>query len=292
MIILNDLTSFAYQTVSTIALGTFDGVHAGHQRIIGRAVELAKQEGGQSLVFTSRNHPLSVIAPHKCPSLLTPLAYKTPLIRSLGVDVLALIPFSPQFLALSPSEFVGMLCRLFRPRHIVVGPNYTFGHKAAGTVETLRDFSQDHGFSVEIPEAVYHDGLMVSSTAIRSFIAAGDIAKAAHMLTRPVCINGYLCNFEKNRQKPNYAKAVIEVDNRLAVPADGIYYIHISTGEERCGGLAKVSRIYATVDQVLKLELYIFGASKLITSSRGRQFIEIEFADPVQDGYGIAKQLI
>lgn len=292
MKIINDLTSIAYQPVSTIALGTFDGVHVGHQRIIGRAVELARQMDGQSLVFTSSNHPLSAIAPQKCPRLITPLPAKTELIRSLGVDFLALISFNQNFLALSPNDFVDMLCRLFEPRHIVVGPNYTFGHKAAGTVETLRCLSQRYGFSVEVPEAVHHGGIMVSSTAIRSLIAAGDVAKAAHMLTRPVCINGYLCHFEKNRHKPNYAKAVVEVDNSLAVPADGIYYIHISTGEERHGGLAKVSRTSETVGYTMKLELYMFSATKFITPGYGGRSIEIEFTNPAQDGYVVAKQLI
>lgn len=128
---------------TAVALGTFDGVHIGHQRIIAQAVELAAKNNSASVVFTFANHPLEVISPGQSPPLIVTPEYKAELIAALGVDLLVTVPFTETLLRLAPEEFIRDLAEKLRPDYIVVGPNYTFGRGGAGTPETLKAAASD-----------------------------------------------------------------------------------------------------------------------------------------------------
>lgn len=280
MDMITKLASDTLYPVATIALGTFDGVHAGHQRIIRRAAEIAGAKGHRSLVFTSANHPLSVLAPQRCPRLITPGMRKAELIRELGVDSLCMIPFTPEFLKLTPEQFVVMLRERFAPGHIVVGPNYTFGHKGAGTVETLKLLGERHGFAVEVPEALNQDGVMVSSTVIRRLIAEGSLAAAARMLTRSVSLRGHVDSFENNRLRPTYAKAIIEGEPGQAVPADGVYHVSLTVDYSRHSGLARLSTAMPEAGGAPKLEIQFLSGHSYWDEPLNGRVAYLEFADP------------
>src|SRR5665647_272601 len=117
----------------SLALGTFDGVHLAHRFVIGRTVEWGQLNAGTSMVFTFANHPLSIIHPHRVPPQLQNMSGKTEQIRKLGVMVLVRIPFTRELLHMRPEKFVHLLATKIKPRHIVVGPNYSFGDKGLGT---------------------------------------------------------------------------------------------------------------------------------------------------------------
>jgi len=167
MEVLNQLTTLKDQYPRiTVALGTFDGVHIGHQKVISRSVESAKQLNGTSVVFTFSNHPLSIIAPERCPLQIITQDDKVELIEKLGVDILLNIPFTAEFLKLSASQFIRLLLDQLNPKHILIGPNYFFGYKRCGTPKLLQKSGLQYGFTTEINPTVYVDDVMVSSTLI------------------------------------------------------------------------------------------------------------------------------
>jgi len=286
MRVITDLAGDGRLPVAAIALGTFDGVHAGHQRIIHRAASLARQAAGKSLVFTSCGHPLAMLDPRQCPPMIVTRQRKVELIRTLGVDYLCMVHFTPGFLRLRPEEFIDLLCSRFVPRYIVVGPNYTFGYKGAGTVEMLRGLAGRYGFSVDVPEAVCDNhGVMVSSTVIRNLIAAGAVAGAARMLSRPVSLCGYVSIHENNRLTPDNTKIRLEVtvESGLVVPADGVYHISLLADNKRFGGWAKLTASAPACGQRRLILLFLDGNKPWKTIRHGR--VEIEFAEEANAGF-------
>jgi len=224
----------------TIALGTFDGIHLGHQKIISRAVELARQINGTSMVFTFSNHPLSVVAPQHCPQQLVTQEYKAKLIEKLGVDVLLTLPFTPQFLKLSATEFIHLTLGNLSPKHIVVGPNYFFGYKRSGTPEFLQAAGDKYGFNVEIHPTVHIDDTIVSSTLIRQLISAGNVDQAAHLLSRPFAFTGTVIHGDKRGRQLGYPTINLKIPQQLILPADGVYAVVVTINNIQYNGVANI----------------------------------------------------
>jgi riboflavin kinase/FMN adenylyltransferase len=203
-------SSYHFSGVS-VALGTFDGIHLGHQKVINRAVAFANQSGGKSAVFTFENHPLSVLAPHQCPPLITSLAEKERLLAELGVDILCQVPFTQDLLRLSPLEFVDKLLSVLSPSFIVIGPNYSFGYHGSGTPELLSQIGKEKGFAVEVQEAVYIDGHMVSSTSIRQSVSRGEVEHAAKLMGRQFRLSGKVIHGDKRGRTLGFPTANIQL---------------------------------------------------------------------------------
>lgn len=265
--------------VAAIALGTFDGVHKGHQKIIGRAVELAQAEGGRSMVFTFSNHPLATLTPHKSPQMLTTLNAKRECIASLGVDCLGLIPFTDGLLKLTPAEFIALLCKKFSPRYIVVGPNYTFGYKGAGTVATLAEHAAAFGYTLEVPAAVMLDEVMISSTAIRRLVQNGAVAKAGRMLQRPVRVAGIVEQVIGDWSRPNYRRLIVETEQQMAIPGEGLYEGLITVENKCCNALIQLGGMISRGDGIVQVEVEIwtFRPGKIFTGSKALRFVNIDF---------------
>lgn len=169
---------------NVVTLGTFDGVHLGHQRIISHAVDLARNIKGTSVVYTFSNHPISIIEPNRCPEQISSQKEKTKLIKALHVDILLNIPFTHQLLTISPEGFIEMLYDYLKPVVIVIGPNFSFGYKGGGTPNMLVEAGKLYGFHTEIPQAVSINNTIVSSTLIRKMIAEGNYEQAKRFLGR------------------------------------------------------------------------------------------------------------
>jgi len=247
-----------YENIA-IALGTFDGIHAGHQQIIGQAVQLAEQSAGTSVVFTFRNHPLSIIDPERCPAFIMPEKDKVEIIAAMGVDILMSIPFDTKFLQLTPDEFIQLLIRHFCPAHIVVGPNYTFGYRGQGTSETLKEAGLVYNFDVKIPQAVLVDGCLVSSTLIRQLITDGNVQQAAKLLGRPFVMDGKVIGGDQRGRQLGYPTANLPIPAGMVIPADGVYAVRIYTGSSWFNGLANVG-VNPTFDgQTRRIEVFILN---------------------------------
>lgn len=165
-----------------VALGTFDGVHIGHQNVIMQAVKLAKENQGLSAVFTFSNHPLSVIAPKRKPLIINDTLAKIRDIEALGVDFLFNIEFNLELCQMEPEAFVKMLKDYLSPKFLVTGPNYSFGVKGLGTPDLLKELGEKYGFKAYMQHFIYCHNNMVSSTVIRKALAEGDLDCANKML--------------------------------------------------------------------------------------------------------------
>jgi len=258
-----------------IALGTFDGIHIGHQKIISRAVNLAKQINGTSVVFTFSNHPLSVVAPQRCPLQLVTEDYKAELIQELGVDVLLTIPFTPQFLKISALQFIDLAMKNLSPKHIVVGPNYFFGYKRSGTPQFLEQAGAQHGFNVEIHPTVYvndTNDMIVSSTLIRQMIVAGNIDQAAQLLGRPVKVKGIVIHGAKRGRALGYPTINLSIAKQLILPADGVYAVSLSIGNIEYNGIANIGNnpTFNGIDRCLEVHILdysgdLYGQSVIVS---------------------------
>lgn len=207
---------------AVIALGTFDGVHAGHRTLIKQAIALAKAENAKSVVYTFQNHPRSMFGDITA-KLLQTAAEREAVLYSLGVDLVQMDEFDAAMMVLTPEEFMNNLLSRYRVRAIVIGFNYTFGAQGAGTPDTLREFGKRHGFDVAVVPPVLCDGTAVSSTRIRSCIEAGDMAAARIMLEAPYSLAGPVVKNRHIGSQMGFPTANIAPPPEKALPKDGVY---------------------------------------------------------------------
>lgn len=209
---------------SVVTVGVFDGVHRGHQEIIGRAVKRARDLGVQSVVVTFDPHPAEIVRPGSRPAVLTEPGRKAELIEQLGADALCVVPFTPEFSRLSPEAFVhDVLVDGLHATLVLVGENFRFGHGATGDVPLLERLGRTFGFAVEPVSLVTSGRTVFSSTYIRSCIAAGDVAAAALALGRPHRLEGVVVRGDRRGRQLGFPTANLLTAAHAAVPADGIY---------------------------------------------------------------------
>lgn len=207
-----------------LTIGVFDGVHRGHQELIGRAVALAHQRRVPSVLMTFDPHPAEVVRPGNHPAQLTTLRRRAELVEELGVDVFCVLPFTPELSRMPADEFVHeILVDRLHVAAVVVGENFTFGHKAAGDVELLRQLGRRFGFVAEGFGLVTANSLTYSSTYIRACIDAGDVVGAADALGRPHRLEGIVVRGDQRGRQLGYPTANLSIPRYAAVPADGVY---------------------------------------------------------------------
>ena len=217
-----------------VSIGVFDGVHRGHQELIGRAVSRAGATGLPSVVLTFDPHPSEVVRPGSHPPVLSPVRRKADLVEQLGVDVFCVLPFSTEFSRLPPAEFVHVvLVEKLHAAAVVVGENFRFGHRAAGDLDELRTLGGRFGFSTEGVPMLRDDDVTLSSTFVRSSIDAGEVGQAARVLGRPHRIDGIVVRGEGRGRRLGYPTANVHSEKHVAVPADGVYAGWAVLGGER-----------------------------------------------------------
>lgn len=207
-----------------LALGVFDGVHLGHQAVIGAAVDAARREGGMVGLLTFDPHPIRVIAPGKAPAMqLTTFAQKMDLAAGLGVELFVALNFDAEMAAMEAADFLGRLCRA-EVRTIAVGEDWRFGRGRSGDVGFLRAESHKHGFRLIAVPPVMADGDRISSTRIRQAIRDGNLEAAKKMLGRSHAIRGGVLEGEKLGRKLGFPTANIAVEG-LQAPPDGVWAV-------------------------------------------------------------------
>jgi riboflavin kinase/FMN adenylyltransferase len=216
-----------------VTIGVFDGVHLGHQQIIGRAVQKAHELGVPSVVLTFDPHPIEVIRPGSHPPLLTGQRYKADLVEQLGVDVFCVLPFTVDFMRLTAEEFVhSVLVEKLHAKAVVVGENFRFGNAGKGTVASLADDGRRWGFTVEGFPLQGTGDMTWSSTYVRSSVAAGDVEAAAEALGREHRIHGVIVRGDQRGRAIGYPTANLEPLPWSAIPADGIYAGRLARGKD------------------------------------------------------------
>jgi riboflavin kinase / FMN adenylyltransferase len=202
---------------ASVTIGSYDGVHLGHQRIIGRILEAARETNSNSVLVTFEPHPRCVLDPANCPGSITTLKEKLELVEDLGVGHTVVLEFTRQLSELSPAEFLkGLNADI---RRVVCGPDFAFGHKRAGTVDWLRS----NGYEVEVVSTLKVEGEEVRSSEIRHHVTAGDIERANLLLGRPFAIAGLVEHGEQVGRTLGFPTVNVAVEPHKLVPANGVY---------------------------------------------------------------------
>ncbi|MGW0627576.1 bifunctional riboflavin kinase/FAD synthetase [Streptomyces sp. NPDC002758] len=213
---------------SVVTIGSYDGVHRGHQLIISHAVERARELGVPTVVVTFDPHPSEVVRPGSHPPLLAPHHRRAELMAGLGVDAVLILPFTTEFSKLSPADFVAkVLVDKLHARAVVEGPNFRFGHKAAGNVAFLAEQGETYDFEVEVVDLYVcgeaGGGVPFSSTLTRRLVAEGDVEGAREVLGRPHRVEGVVVRGAQRGRDLGFPTANVETLPHTAIPADGVY---------------------------------------------------------------------
>jgi len=213
---------------SVVLIGVFDGVHKGHQVLLNRAKEIA--DGRPIIALTFDPHPTTVFAPDKSPTLLTTLADRVELLKIHNADQVAVMKFNEKFAAMSPDEFVEtVLVKQLHASTVIVGKNFTYGHKAAGNVDTLIKSGLVHNFTVDVQE-LKADTETISSSRIRSLVFEGRVEEARALLSRPHRLDGVVVHGEKRGREIGYPTANLGNIEGQTIPADGVYAGWLTVG--------------------------------------------------------------
>jgi riboflavin kinase/FMN adenylyltransferase len=215
--------------MKVLAVGIFDGVHAGHQQIIATAKHL-----GEVTVMTFDPHPTSVVAPERTPSQLISVKDRIELLKQAGATYVEVVNFNKDFSQLSPDQFIeDVLLGRFKAEHVVIGENFNFGFKAQGSPKYLSEVGPKYGFGVSIVKLQEERGSTISSTRIRSLIIDGEIERANELLTRRFYLKGPVVHGEKRGREIGYPTANLGLTPLATIPADGVYAGWLSVGESR-----------------------------------------------------------
>jgi len=211
-----------------LTIGVFDGVHRGHAEIIARAVKAGRSRGVPTVLMTFDPHPMEVVFPGSHPTQLTTLARRAELVEELGVDVFLVVPFTTDFMKLTPDRYIHeLLVERLHVVEVVVGENFTFGKKAGGNVDTLRKAGDRLGFAVDgvslVAEHHHSETVTFSSTYIRACVDAGDVVAAAEALGRPHRVEGVVVRGDGRGKGLGYPTANVAPPMHSAIPADGVY---------------------------------------------------------------------
>jgi riboflavin kinase / FMN adenylyltransferase len=209
---------------SVVTVGVFDGVHRGHQQLIARAVARARERNLPAVLVTFDPHPAEVVRPGSHPARLTSLRRRADLVEELGIDAFCVLPFTVELSRMEPAEFAHeVLVERLHAAAVVVGRNFTFGHRAAGDIALLSALGARFGFAVEGLDLISDDGVNFSSTYIRACIDAGDVAAATAALGRPHRVEGVVVHGDRRGRALGFPTANLATAPFSALPADGVY---------------------------------------------------------------------
>ena len=254
---------------SAVAIGKFDGVHAGHRAVIQRLKEIAAQSGVRAVAVTFDRNPLAVLRPDRCPENVVTVERKLELLGELGLDATLLLTFDEELAARSAEDFVAsILTGALHVSTVLVGRDFRFGRGGAGDPELLRELGPRYGFTVEVVDDVFLDGSdrRVSSTWIRELLMAGDVTAAARVLDRNVDVRGEVVHGLKRGRELGFPTANLSASVDSFVPADGVYAGWLVDHETGFRHRAAISvGTNPTFDDVLErqVEAHVIGETDL-----------------------------
>jgi riboflavin kinase/FMN adenylyltransferase len=247
---------------TVVTVGTFDGVHRGHQHVLSRLSARADETRRPSILVTFDPHPLEIVNPTAAPPLLTVGAEKTEVLAESRLDYLAILPFTATLSAYSPEEFVALLERRFRLRELLIGYDHGFGRNRAGDVEVLQMIGARRGMRVEVvPAVTLDDGRPISSTSIRRAVAGGDLVRAAAGLGRPYSVSGRVAPGARRGRRIGFPTINLEAPPpRKLLPPEGVYAVRVQTPDGSFGGMMNLGPRPTFGDSTVGLEAHLFDA--------------------------------
>jgi riboflavin kinase/FMN adenylyltransferase len=264
-----------------LAIGVFDGLHVGHQKLIKAAVKRAKVLGGQVIVMTFFPHPVQVLKPDRYLPFVVSLSYRLKLIECLGAVMCIVVHFTKRFSRLSPRQFVKRyLVDHIRPKEIFVGNDFRFGKDRKGTVEFFKEAGNKYGFHVHFVNPVNSGNKKVGSSHIRKLITEGQLNAAKHYLGRHVSVMGKVRRGSRRGKALGFPTANINPKN-VVIPPIGVYAVHVLIGEKKYNGMANVGRrpSFNRNGDNINVEAHIFDFQKELYDSE----IIIQFVKKIRN---------
>jgi riboflavin kinase/FMN adenylyltransferase len=246
------------QGPTVCAIGVFDGVHIGHRKLLQDAIEESRARDAASLVFTFRNHPLSVLAPAYAPPLLDESDEKMRRIQELGPTVVLAKEFDHRLADIEPEAFVeDVLVGQLRAVSIWCGSDFRFGREGRGTVRILEQVGGRFGLGVRNIEPVRLHGHVVSSTLVRSLIEDGAVGRAAECLGRWFSLRGEVQTGDGRGADLGYPTANLEPPQEIVLPGDGVYVVLVDTRDGRNGGMVSLGSLPTFDVEERRLEVHL-----------------------------------
>jgi len=288
--VYRNLSEFKPLERAVVTVGTFDGLHRGHQVLLDRIKSIAVNDGGESVLLTFFPHPRLVLFPDDNDlRLLTTLEEKIELLESSGIDHLIIHPFTVEFSRTTVSEYVrDILVKGIGVRKLVIGYDHHFGRNREGSLENLRAVAPNYGFEVEEIPARMIDDVNVSSTKIRNALSEGDVARANGFLGYPYTLTGMVVKGNEIGRSIGFPTANVEpADPVKLIPGNGVYAVKVHYGDALYHGMANIGKRPTVVKNTGRrvIEVHIFGFSsdlygkKLRLTFHGRIRDEIKFED-------------
>ncbi|OQX82946.1 MAG: riboflavin biosynthesis protein RibF [Candidatus Latescibacteria bacterium 4484_7] len=263
---------------SVVTIGVFDGVHIGHRKIIERVIETKRLRNlPRSVLYTFRNHPLTVTHPEMAPPILTTLPEKLSLLEEFDLDVVLIEDFSTELAGMNYREFINdILIQTLRMRHLVVGYDFHLGKNREGSQKKLAREGERMGFGVTIVPPVVLSGTAVSSTRIRKCIKERHIKRAAKFLGHDYFFDAVVVEGEGVGRRIDFPTANLRIDDEAKLlPPDGVYAVKAELSGEKFAGMMNIGRA-PTIrnDERRTIEVHLLGLSKMIYGER----IRVHFA--------------
>ena len=257
---ITDITTFSTHQPTVLTIGTFDGVHLGHQKIIERVVATARQEGLLATIFTFFPHPRMVVQHDKSLKLIHTLEEKKQLLQQLGVDLLVVQPFNEAFAQLTAEEFVStILVQHLNVKKVIIGYDHRFGRNRTANINDMRLFGEKYGFAVEEISVQEVDEVSVSSTKIREALNKGDVTTAEHYLGTPYSLTGTVVHGLKLGRTLGYPTANIQVtEDYKLIPKDGVYAVYSYIGARKVYGMMSIGKNPTIEGKGASIEVYFF----------------------------------
>jgi len=265
-----------------VALGNFDGVHAGHQALLTAAVDAARARGGDAVVYTFEPHPARVLAPQLAPPLIATRERKLELLAAAGIDVCVVEQFTLELASLPPEAFLDqILVRALRAETAVVGYDFTYGRKRAGNARSLIAYGREHGFEVEVIPPVEVEGIVASSTKVRDFALQGKLDGVRLLLGRNLDVDGRVVRGAGRGRQLGVPTANIELPPEQLLPKPGVYAVRgrvLDSGLAYAGVANLGTNPTFVAAGALSLEVHIFDFEQDLY---GRQ-VRVEFVERIR----------
>lgn len=258
-----------------VTLGSFDGVHLGHQAIIRGLKGKSSEKKKSGVVVTYEPHPQSVVAPDDAPGILTTLEEKLRLLEGLGVEETVVMTFDEQLRDYSADEFVErILVDKLNIGSLVVGGDHAFGRDRAGRIDLLKRAALVHGFDVEVVPATRVDGMRVSSTRIRKEVATGEFGKATEMLGHPYPLSGTVVKGKGRGRHLGYPTLNLEIPQGKLLPQDGVYGVRVRLEKREYPGMMYVGPRPTFGEETRSVEVHVLGRETEVTHAKVELLVE------------------
>ncbi|MEA3344926.1 MAG: bifunctional riboflavin kinase/FAD synthetase [Chloroflexota bacterium] len=266
MKIISDLTHLTVSLNSVVTIGAFDGVHLGHQALIRRLIARARELRCQAALITFHPHPSEVLTGRRAPRYLTTPEEKAAILGELGVDLLAVLPFTRRMARTSASDFLAQTSSALHMRELWVGPQFALGRDREGDIPALRSLGRRLGFRLRVVEPVTNGGELVTSSRIRELVRSGRVRKAGRLLGRPYSVVGNVVGGDHRGKRLGFPTANLKVPVERLLPSDGVYSGYVWVGDERYRAVMNIGfrptfdgHEHSSVPRTLEAHLFDFN---------------------------------